>query len=139
MNSLLPKHFLPFNKSTILGTSSKHFTFGSKYNQPISTPVTSRTITVKIGGVVTPDSGLTWSKNGSAFSASAGTVVAGDKIQVKLTSAAVYYPDPDSDITLNLTINGTAFPLMVVTMFSGFMLFQDSANQLFQDNTKIIW
>jgi hypothetical protein len=95
----------------LLGTGG-YTHFLPMFGQPISTAITSNTITVKTGGTVTPDSGLTWRKNGGAFSASAGTAVEGDKIQVKLTSSGSY----ETSVTKNLTINGGALPFVVVTM-----------------------
>jgi hypothetical protein len=98
--------------SGIGGGKRKYYTFGEKDNQPLSTPITSNTISIKTGGTVHPDTGLTWSKNGGAFSAADGTVVAGDKVQVKETSSGSY----STPVTLNLTINGVAFPFVAVTM-----------------------
>jgi hypothetical protein len=105
------------------GCSGKFFTFGTKDNQPLSTPITSRTryrkstdlstdiITVSGGTYQLKVEGV-WQE----ATAAPGTWGTATAIRLIGTSAAVYYPDPDSDVSVTGTIDGVADVFTIVTM-----------------------
>lgn len=78
---------------TVGANTPSAFAFTDVTNATLSTVYTSNTITIAgiVGGVSVPVSvaGGTYSKNGGAYVSTAGTVVNGDTIAVRQTSAAV--------------------------------------------------
>jgi hypothetical protein len=119
MNFLLPKNFFPYDKSTILGTSSKHFTFGSKASQPLSTSVTSRSRSRKstdlYTDVITVSGGTYQLKVGGVWqtaTASPGTWGTATAIRLIGTSSASY----ETSVEVTGTINGIADVFTIVTM-----------------------
>ena len=101
--------------STTLGqdTTPDDFTFVSQAGVPRGSVVSSNTITV--AGINAPAGisivGGEYSVNGGAFTSAAGTVNAGDTVQVRVTSSAAY----NSTVTATTAIGGVSKPFAVTT------------------------
>lgn len=80
----------------------------------LSTPVESNTITLSnlVGTPAITVTGGQYSKNGAAYTGSAGTVTSGDTVKVRLTSSASY----STMVQATLTIGGVPRVFSVTTM-----------------------
>lgn len=80
----------------------------------LSTPVESNTITLSnlVGTPAITVTGGQYSKNGAAYTGSAGTVASGDTVKVRLTSSASY----STMVQATLTIGGVPRVFSVTTM-----------------------
>lgn len=92
------------------------FSFTPRTGQPISTLISSNTIGVSGNTIPSPisitgDPGFSYSINGGAFTAIAGTVNAGDNVQVRVTSS----PLNVTDTSCTLTIDGQSATFTVTT------------------------
>jgi len=108
----------PYTKNNCLtwtagSTDVLDFAFTPQTGVPLSTVISSNII-----GVFGPTipvaisiSGGQYSINGGAWTSSAGTVIAGDSVQVRQTSSAI----ESTETIITLTISGTSAPFSVTT------------------------
>ena len=96
-----------------LFTFGKFFTFGSKSLVEVSTVTTSRKRYIKTGGAISITSGTGHYRiNGGSWVNTAGTVVAGDYVEARLTSSASY----STALELVFSIAGASDTFTVTTM-----------------------
>ncbi len=104
------------NNSTVTDTTPTAFSFTDVTGATRSTEYTSNTITVAgidAAAAITVTGG-TYSKNGGAFTANAGTVVVTDQVRVKVTSSANF----STAVNGALTIGGVSDTYTVTTLAS---------------------
>lgn len=83
-------------------TTPDQFTFTDQSGVALSSTITSAPVTItgiNAAAAITV-SGGTYSINGGAFTASAGTVVSGDEVQARHTSSASYLASTDTAVTI---------------------------------------
>lgn len=91
-----------FEPGTVSDTTPDQFTFTDQTGVALSSTITSAPVTIT-GIDAAADitvSGGTYSINGGAFTASAGTVVNGDQVRARNTSSASYDTATDTVITI---------------------------------------
>ena len=100
-------------------TTPNAFTFTAQTGAVVSTPTTSNTITVSginAAAAISISGGSgTYSKNGGAYVSTAGTVVAGDTVSVRVTSSG----SASTPVTTTLTIGGVNGVFSVTTASAG--------------------
>lgn len=103
-----------FTSTTLDDTIPDSFAFTAQTGVPLSTVITSNTITVAGISAATAISivGGTYSINGGAYTAGAGTVNNGDTVTVRQTSSASY----STLTTATLTIGGVSGAFYVFTL-----------------------
>jgi MYXO-CTERM domain-containing protein len=103
-----------FNVFTLeADTSPDPFSFGAVLDAPLGTVITSNTVTISGINVATPISitGGEYSINGAGFTSAGGTVVDGDQVTVRQTSAAA----PETTTNAILQVGDQAAPFSVTT------------------------
>jgi subtilisin family serine protease/N-acetylneuraminic acid mutarotase len=97
-------------------TTPNQFTFTAQTGVPLSTVITSNTITVSGIYASTPISitGGTYSINGGTYTSVSGTVVNGNTVSVRLTSSSSY----SATMTATLNIGGVTGTFSVTTLSS---------------------
>ena len=97
-----------------MDTTPDQFTFTDQINVPLSTVITSNAITVSGIGAASPISIVngTYSINGAAYTSASGTVLNGNTVAVKRTSAAAYSTTKNAI----LTIGGVSDTFSVTTI-----------------------
>ena len=122
------------------GGEIRFYTPGSRRGVKPSTLITSREFVIRVSGTAVPESGMTISVNGEAYTTSSVAVVVGDKVRADVTSAGVYYPASGSTVSKTLTIGSTVLTFTVTTMMepvaSGDYYFQDGTVFAFQDGSQ---
>jgi hypothetical protein len=119
------------------GRKKTFFTPGSRSGVALSTPITSRQFVLRVSGTAVPESGMTISINGAAYTASNTAVVAGDKVRARVTSSSSYA----TPIPKTLTIGATVLTFTVTTMsqlFESFIIDTEGAFLVDTETNNVI-